>query len=185
LHWLGDRPEVDADQVFMWGASRGGEAALLVSSTYPDLVHAVVGVVPADVRVCGLPDCDRPAWTLNGEALAYVDDFSDPVSYLAAHPDVLIPVERIAGPVLLICGGQDDIWPSCLMSHAIIDRLDANSFQFAHELLEYPEAEDFVSTPPPMPLPPGSMGGGDTVANARDRLDAWDKTLDFLAEAGS
>jgi dienelactone hydrolase len=43
LHWLGDRPEVDADQVFMWGASRGGEAALLVSSTYPDLVHAVVG----------------------------------------------------------------------------------------------------------------------------------------------
>lgn len=47
LRWLGERPEVDPDNVLVWGASRGGEAALLVGATYTDLVDGVVAAVPA------------------------------------------------------------------------------------------------------------------------------------------
>ncbi|MGH9211637.1 MAG: acyl-CoA thioester hydrolase/BAAT C-terminal domain-containing protein [Acidimicrobiales bacterium] len=183
LGWLADRPEVDADHLVVWGASRGGEAALLVAATYPHLVGGVVAAVPANVVTCGLPDCDRPAWTLGGEAVPYVDEFGG--AYYDNHPDAEIPVERIAGPVLLICGGQDRVWPSCPMSHAVIDRLDASDHSFPHQLLEYPDAGHFVSVPPAVPWPDDQLtrGGGTVDANNRDREDAWDQTLDFLADA--
>jgi hypothetical protein len=40
LRWLAAQPEVDPARIVMAGVSRGGEGALLIASTYPDLVHA-------------------------------------------------------------------------------------------------------------------------------------------------
>src|SRR5689334_23277300 len=41
------RPDVDPARVVTIGASRGGEASLLVAATYPDLVHGAIGLVPS------------------------------------------------------------------------------------------------------------------------------------------
>ena len=46
LRWLGSQPGVDSRRVVVLGASRGGEGALLIGSTYPDLVRGVVAAVP-------------------------------------------------------------------------------------------------------------------------------------------
>ena len=48
LRWLAAQPGVDPKRVVVLGGSRGGEGALLIGSTYPDLVHAVIADVPSD-----------------------------------------------------------------------------------------------------------------------------------------
>jgi dienelactone hydrolase len=185
LRWLGQQPEVDPDHVLVWGASRGGEAALLVGATYTDLVDGVVAAVPANVVTCGLPACDRSAWTLDGEELPYVDDFRS--GYYEMHPEAEIPVERIAGPVLVTCGGRDQVWPSCAMSAAIIDRLDRHGHEFHHEVADYPNAGHRVSIPPALPLTEEAIAGSGGTVSANDaaREDAWERTLAFLADASA
>jgi dienelactone hydrolase len=184
LQWLRERPDVDSDHVVVAGASRGGEAALLIGATYPDLVQAVIATVPANVVTCGFPACDRSAWTLDGEPLPHVDDFDG--DYYNTHPEAEIAVERIAGPVLLICGGQDLLSPSCPMSRAVIDRLDRNGHQFDHQLLEYPDAGHDLTGSPDRPAGTDQVsppGGGTVDANNAARTDLWPKALAFLADA--
>src|SRR5206468_319668 len=48
LHWLGERPEVDAHRIDAFGISRGSEAAQLVAIHWPSVVHGVVLGVPSD-----------------------------------------------------------------------------------------------------------------------------------------
>ena len=151
LRWLADRPEVDSDKVFVWGASRGGEAALLIAATYPE-------------------PC--------------VSDFTP--RYYENHPEAEIPVERIAGPILLTCGRSDGVWESCPNSRAVIDRLEREDHAFDHEMLAYPDAGHLVSVPPDSPLEVDELipeMGGTTDGNNEARADAWEATLDFLAAA--
>lgn len=48
LTWLQQQPGVKSDRLAVMGASKGGEAAVLVGSRHPD-VSAVVGYVPSHV----------------------------------------------------------------------------------------------------------------------------------------
>jgi acetyl esterase/lipase len=41
------QPGVDPDHIAVMGDSRGGEAALLVASTFPHLIHGAIGLVPS------------------------------------------------------------------------------------------------------------------------------------------
>jgi hypothetical protein len=70
---------------------------LLIGATYPDLVNGVVAGVPSS-RVGHTPAGAAPAWSLHGRPIP---------------PGEEIPVERIRGPVLMNCGGQDGEWPPC------------------------------------------------------------------------
>jgi dienelactone hydrolase len=92
LEWLHARPGVKG--VVMIGASRGGELALLVGSTYPALVQGVAAYVPFDAVVPG-------SWTRGGKSIPP-----------APNPDPRLPVERIRGPVVLVGAGQDQVWNS-------------------------------------------------------------------------
>src|SRR5207247_1491948 len=47
LRWLAHRPGVDPTKVVVMGASRGGEAALILGAIYPKLVHGVIGYAPS------------------------------------------------------------------------------------------------------------------------------------------
>jgi len=49
----------------------------------------------------------------------------------------VIPVERIAGPILLISAKEDAIWPSSEAGARIIARLDAHAFRYPHRQLVY------------------------------------------------
>ena len=71
---------VDPAHLVVSGVSRGAEAALLLGTTYPGMIIAVVAGSPRSVVNLGYPDTNRPAWTLSGEPIpaAPLSDWNEP-----------------------------------------------------------------------------------------------------------
>lgn len=55
LRWLARQPGVEKSRIWVVGASRGSEAALLLGVHYPSLVHGVVALVTSDASLCSYP----------------------------------------------------------------------------------------------------------------------------------
>lgn len=97
LRWLQEQPQVRGRRAVVLGESYGGEASLLVGSTFPKLVAGVAAYVPFDI-VSAAPAAGLiPAWTLHGRPI---------------QPGTPIAVTRIAGPVFAVGSYGDRLWPS-------------------------------------------------------------------------
>lgn len=206
VDWLRARPEIDADAIGAMGWSRGSEAALLLGARNP-AVRAVGAVAPSGVVWQGLDFADPmnmgPAWTSDGAPLAFIAPDATlyvpggamaPMfeSAMAAgdYPrDAEIPVERIDGPVLLISGGDDAMWPSAEFAARIAARLEAAGFAHRIENLVYPEAGHvvFVGAPDGMMArgftAPAAMMGGNAEADRAAWADNWPRTVAFFDAA--
>lgn len=175
LAWLRHTVKPAGDFVAVSGHSRGGELALLLGSTYPHAVSAVVAYVPSSV-VHGVLNAGRPgdgrfkpAWTLGGKPLAHVwennaaqdwsavDALPEPrrqaQAFVRAHEDAAavdrarIGVERIAGPVLLLSAGDDGYWPSSRYAREVAQRLQDAGHAHAVKHVDYPEAGHALQAP--------------------------------------
>ena len=203
IEWLGAQPGIGPGGIVLFGVSKGSEAALLAASHFSD-VRAVVAYVPSSVAwSCVCSERDRSSWTLRGEPVEAVGPGSDPdyqpapgepirptVHYLyrlrQAEPSTEIAVERIAGPVLLIAGGDDQLWPSLQMAQAVMARRAGQGGHPDDQLLAYPRAGHLIGR---ACLPSGSTRvgrgrietGGSPEQNARAQADAWPSVLQFLA----
>jgi dienelactone hydrolase len=105
-----------------------------------------------------------------------------------------IAVERINGPVLLISGRDDTLWPSAAYSDWVVGRLRRN--EFPHEVLHvsYENAGHTVGPPlapatlnrlywhqPGSDAPPHELHlGGTPQGIAAARADLWPRVLAFL-----
>lgn len=189
LSWMMMRPEISADRIAVLGTSRGGELALQLGSMYP-AIKAVVAYVPANVRY---PSCcgDTPvryAWTWHGEPLPYV--LPRFTRLPAAAMEALIPVEHTHGPILVISGDSDGVWPSAMMTAAVVERLKLAHFPFAVERLNYPHAGHRAGNPQIVPAWHGAVQhpvsgremnlGGNATGDAESSLGAIPKVLAFL-----
>ncbi len=208
------RPETDPKFVAVFGVSRGAEAALEFAATYSD-VSAVVARSPSYVRWEGatarqLPG--GPIWTWQGKPLTYVpiriplwfgaqyvwdSTLGDPIRQtpLFLHDlevfgdtgSAEIPVENIHGPVLLLSGKDDQIWPSSLMAERIMQRLSRHGHPYADQALSYDAAGHWI----PLEFLPTAgdrkklklMIGGTPEGTAAAQADGWPKILRFLVEA--
>jgi hypothetical protein len=210
LDWLSANPAVDPDRIAMVGGSRGGEAALLVAATYPG-IRAVAATAPSHVMWSGIhPDTSAPraAWSYDGQPLPYVrfryapdsisfyDGFVHSLTDEAAVAEAFIPVERINGPVMLLSGSDDRVWPSSTMADRVIGRLRDRSFAFPYEHVRYDGAGHVILMPPWMVAPSGNQWpprqrelpewagrievGGRADANRHARADSWPRLLSFL-----
>jgi dienelactone hydrolase len=183
LRWLRRQPQVDPGHVLTLGISFGSEAALLVGAHYPGLVHGVVAAVPSGVTTSPCPHCDYPVWTLHGQALPFTTQFNIPDP--AGAPAAVIPVERIDGPVFLVCGGADKTWDSCGYARAIMTRLGAHHDRYPRELAAYPAAGHAVGYL--VPYLPGAAvtargdAGLSADANPAATAAVWPQLLRFLA----
>ncbi len=218
IRWLQAHPAVAGRPVGVMGTSRGGELALLLGATFAEF-RAVVGYVPSGVVHAGISGGGlretrrRPAWTYKGQAVPFIASrdasrmqepptspeplaltplFLRALEDRAAVQAAEIPVERINGPVLLISGRDDQMWPSPVLAEIAMQRLAEHHHRFACEHLSYDGAGHIIGQPglPATvtaslhPLAGRSLAfGGNPRDNAAAAADSWPKVLAFFREA--
>jgi dienelactone hydrolase len=192
IGWLAARPSVDPARIGVIGASRGGELALMLGALYPDL-RVVVAYMPSHVVVRGC--CDPRAWffawTLGGRPIAAMPPPGrrDPLEAQRAE----IQVEHIHGPILLVSGKDDGVWPSADSAAKIVARLQQQHFSFPYESLVYDHAGHSITRPyTPTTNLNGNRNprsgrvvnrGGTPSGTAKAREDSWTKMLAFVDRA--
>lgn len=166
-------PGVDPAHVVVSGTSRGSEAALLLGAHAPQLVDAVVAGAPSSVVNAGYPDGTRSAWTLGGVPLTAVSraQYGNPTP--AGEDAAVIPVEDLHGPLLMTCGTEDTVWPSCGYAAAIRTRLDQHGSRVPVTLVTYAgaghEAGFLDAVPGVSPAEREGLGGTPAADAAADR----------------
>ncbi|HEY9252395.1 MAG TPA: alpha/beta fold hydrolase [Nocardioides sp.] len=191
-------------RLVLLGTSWGAQAALLLGTLHPE-IDAVVGISPTYVSWAGLSD-ERPqrsSLTLRGEQVPFVpfDDeaIEDAVkeaggelpsfceAYLSALekyadrvPAATIPVERIAGEVVVVAGGGDALWPSVLAAEAVRRRRTAHDLETV--VVTHPDAGHRVVLPgePVLPLSQRLAWGGSETADRELGLRAWPEIAAIL-----
>jgi len=202
IDWMGARETIDRQRLAVFGGSKGGELALLLASRFA-VLKTVVAYVPSHVVWQGIGG-DGSSWTYQGQPVPYVPYKSVPGSrgadqpisymplYLASLDDkeavakATIPVEKINGPVLVISGKDDQLWPSSIMADLVVARLKENRHPYKFEHLAYESAgHAILTTYGPKTRSTGSAQmnlGGQPAANARAQADSWPKALAFLKD---
>lgn len=206
--------------VALCGVSRGAELSLLLASHYPALVSAVIAYVPSPVTHgvlnAGKTGEDRhaPAWFRGNEPLpvmsvgnrtadwALFDEAATPraqtPAMLAALGDpeavarAMIPIEQMAGPLLMISGEDDALWPSARFAEMARIRLAEAGFAYpvehhayagAGHTIEYPFCPTtMVNRPHPVSRIPLAFGGT-ADGNARANEQSWATVLRFLSQS--
>lgn len=149
-------PSIDATCVAVMGGSKGAELALALASKYPD-INAVVSFAGSHVSFnsVSMPAAGRTgSFSFNHSSLPYVAVPKMAIPYLLigdlrkAHELALentraveaavIAVENIKGPILLISGEKDQIWPSAEMSVEVIKRLEVKNFNYPYQHIMVP-----------------------------------------------
>lgn len=218
MEWLSAQQEIDARHIGVLGISRGAELALLLGSYFPQ-IRAVAAYAPsAFAWNSGGYDKETrqaiPCWTWNNEPLpsaplplrGFIARSAVPVGLLRRPVKFcnlfrsalrnreiakigVIPVERTRGPILLISGGDDRVWPASQMSEMIVERLKSCSFPYGVEHLLYAGAGHSLRYPsmPTTVRVSHSSGvkfpillGGNASADAQAQEDAWRHTLGFF-----
>ncbi|MFZ0995151.1 MAG: acyl-CoA thioesterase/bile acid-CoA:amino acid N-acyltransferase family protein [Candidatus Dormiibacterota bacterium] len=181
LQWLQNEPRSQpGGGVGVVGRSRGGELALILGATF-DEVDAVVAYVPSGIVHAGIRGGEQswqvnvPAWTLGGRPLPFLgheaerrapEELPPPIALTpiycrdladwASVSRAAIPVERSRGPVLLLSGVDDAMWPSSLLSELAVARLAGVDHSPIYKHLAFADAgHRFV-----LPTLPGTVTSG-------------------------
>jgi pimeloyl-ACP methyl ester carboxylesterase len=147
------------------------------------------------------------SWSLEGEGLPYAKWFfsqedaermmaGEPIALRSTYaldendPDALeaatIPVEDINGPVLLVSGTDDQMWPSDVFGDLVMERLAASGHPHARRHLKVEGGGHLVFLPvfvtggnrEALPF----VFGGTAEADAHGSVEFWEAMLEFLHE---
>ena len=198
LRWLRDHSRVATrdGRVAVIGASKGAELALVLAATFPDLVGPVVAYTPSSVVWSGIDFSAaappmRSSWSKRGKPLAFVPvpagvpPLQSERGLDGVQPDdaAIIPIERAAGPVLLISGGDDRMWPARRMCQLLVDRAQRFGRDHLVRHLDFADAGHALFAVEPdtelkSPLPVDL--GGSEAATARAHASAWPEVIRTL-----
>ena len=97
-----------------------------------------------------------------------------------------IPVERCGGPLLLIAGEADHVFPAVRVAQMTVERARVHNGPTTTLVVEKGAGHylgppgDAMPTVLPAPEGPGISLGGTRAANAAAQIDAWERTVEFL-----
>ncbi|WP_114953074.1 acyl-CoA thioester hydrolase/BAAT C-terminal domain-containing protein [Sphingosinicella terrae] len=182
--------------IVMIGESRGAELALFYAATRSD-VDGVIAFSPSSLLWGAVGDATGtvPAWTRDGIPLPRVTRplgaaaGPQPFQAILDEPELVraaaIPVERIAGPILLVSSRADNIWPAARMADQIEQRLRRNGFRHALSNLQFDDASHLLMGPGPgrVTFRHGDFSihfGGSEQGTLAARTSAWEAAKTFL-----
>ena len=188
------------------GVSKGAEAALLLADRDPR-IDAVVALSPTSVVWAnvgpgrdGLTHPYRSSWTWRGEPLPFVpydDDWTRPEpagspvafrrhyeqsrqTFAEAARRAAIPIERLSAEVVLVAGGDDQLWPSLTFAQELASRAAAAGRRI--QTVTSADAGHRPRLPGEAPASPSERFryGGTAQADAALGAMAWPRILDAL-----
>ena len=195
----------------LMGISKGAELALVLGAQLGDRINRVVAVAPSHVVWFGVtapgPDPDRrstrSSWSVGGVPLPFLacppdvvplfsewglrtDVFCDASRHEPSEVDAArIAVERSTGPLLLLSGDDDHMWPAASMSDEIVRRMENHGRGDDVTNVVYPGAghvfllQDFMPRPGPETGSQYDFGGSFEADNIAGK-DAWRHAVSFL-----
>lgn len=214
LRWTLAQPAVAAPdgRLAVVGASKGGELALVVAATFPDLVGAVVAYTPSAVVWAGIDfslssGATQSSWSVGGRPLPFVPypagvgpSMSDRGMTLrpiydrgldnsAAVSEAAIPIERATGPTLLISGDDDAVWPATRMCTMLTERMRAAGRSASVRHLSFPQAGHalfpFLGRGDQAAAPMQIDFGGSHESAAAAHMAAWPHVIQHLRAGAS
>ncbi len=173
FQWM--QRELKPTCIAIQGASRGGELTVALASYLPQYVKGAIAIVPMYASSAGW-DPEQgvagPSWTFRGENIPFAPStnlrsledmkrLGDEALYgYAATPDyradldrpevranAALPIERAGGPLLLISGKDDQMWPCAWGADRIVDRLRAKGFAHPYRHLALDDTGHITPTP--------------------------------------
>ena len=206
IGWLSAQNSVAPGGVAAYGTSRGSEAALLLAA-HDERVRRVVAVAPSHVVwTCICDEGLASSWSLDGTPLPFATPRPDPsyhhepgtpfrvvTRFMQGLKDqeaveaARIPVEKINGPILLVSGTDDQLWPSTLMAETIMQQLQASGFDYPYKHIAIKGAGHSIrSSLLPLAGTTTTRGGrillGGTYEGVRRSASSWPEIIDFLRE---
>lgn len=214
LVWMRSQPDIDSRSIAIYGESRGTEAALFTAASDPK-VSAVVARSPSFIFWGGVTRAHlpgKPAWTYHGQPQPYIANtlygdfiltylwdratgtpvrqtplFLEDLARATQQDNLPIPVEQIHGPLMLLAGADDQIWPSAMMAERIMGRLRLHGHAYQDQSLTFPEVGHSI---PYVYLPARGVWqnspfdvGGSPEGIAKAQASAWPQMLKFLLDA--
>lgn len=173
IDWALNQPGMDKSGVAVMGVSKGGEAALLLASYFPEKVKAVIGIVPSSNVFQGL-EAFKPSnkevssWSYQGKDIPYAslvknnnlkkalelwekeqkiewtEVYRDAIKDLAADKKSAIMLEKAKCPIFLLSGKQDLCWASFDMCEKLVKRLNEYNYGFHFEHVTFENADHDV-----------------------------------------
>lgn len=210
LRWLQQDARVAATKIGVLGVSKGGELALLAAAHFP-AIKAAVAYVPSGIVYPGISytQSGRSSWQYKGEplpfayspvpadvqhAVAQARENKEPLIWRDVYrhwangaADAEIPIENAQGAILLISGGDDQLWPADWLSEKVITRLQANDYHHPYKHITFPHAGHAITQPGySTAYSRGERGylllGGTPQANAHAQYEAWAEVKSWLAD---
>lgn len=185
-------PEIKNKKIVISGYSKGGELSLLLASKSKD-INGVIAINPSHV-VFQSPGSLKnneinSSWSINGIELPFISldnaifNESSGKKYRELYEHGLnnannlentrIEVEQINGPILLLSGDEDYVWPASYMSEEIINRLENSEFNFKYTHINYKGAghtlNEFIKM------------GGSFTGNKNARKESSNEIFEFIA----
>ena len=155
------RSNIDENCIVVAGGSKGAELALTLASKFPTIKGAV-SLAGSHVVFAGtspFTDGNASSFMHHDEQVNFVpftknilpklitSDFRGAYEILLEDKQVVknavIEVEKINGPILLISGEKDQIWPSQEMSDEVIARLTQTRFKHAYKHIKVASGNHF------------------------------------------
>ena len=192
--WLAEQDGADEKRIGLCGVSKGGELVLLLGANMPQ-IRAVAALVPSSHVFQSVADGwpVSSSWKKDGKPLPFIpylvtqnfDRHNLSVMYRESLgqerflADATIPVEKIQGPILLISGDADKIWPSKEMSEMVLARLKRNAFPHKYDHISYANAGHSIAS---IGADPELRNGGTVKANLEAQKDVQRRLMAFFEE---